>query len=123
MPKTRKNSSTSKIKGIVVLEPNDNFVSGTILLNEVRKGITLEYTIEGLSDGAHGFHIHEYGDLTDECKSACSHFNPDNIKHGGLNSKERHAGDLGNIISKKKNSFVRIEELSITRSSRLRRGL
>lgn len=100
MPKTRKNSS--KIKGIVVLEPNDNFVSGTILLNEVRKGITLEYTIEGLSDGAHGFHIHEFGDLRNGCLSAGPHFNPYGNVHGGLDSppNERHLGDLGNIVSK-----------------------
>ena len=33
-------------------------------------------------------------------KSGCSHFNPFNETHGGLHSKHRHAGDLGNISSK-----------------------
>ena len=41
-----------------------------------------------------------YGDLTDGCNSACAHFNPFGKTHGGINSDERHAGDLGNIISK-----------------------
>jgi len=44
-------------------------------------------------------HLH-YGDLSDGCKSACSHFNPYNKNHGGLHSERRHLGDLGNITSK-----------------------
>ena len=34
--------------------------------------------IKGLKNGNHGFHVHEYGDLTDGCSSSCSHFNPFN---------------------------------------------
>ena len=29
-----------------------------------------KYEIKGLKDGRHGFHIHEYGDLSDGCASA-----------------------------------------------------
>jgi Cu-Zn family superoxide dismutase len=47
----------------------------------------------------HGFHIHEYGDLSMGCASLCSHFNPDKKLHGGLTSRNHHAGDLGNIVS------------------------
>ena len=54
--------------------------------------------------GKHGFHIHEYGDYTDGCNSSCSHFNPDNTTHGGVTGENRHAGDLGNIVSKNKRS-------------------
>ena len=39
--------------------------------------------------------------MTDGCSSACAHFNPDNTEHGGLDSKVRHLGDLGNISSEK----------------------
>ena len=102
MAKTRKRTSKTKIKGIVVLEPNEYDITGTILLSESSKGITLDYNIIGLSDGYHGFHIHEFGDLRDGCTSAGPHFNPYGHVHGGLNSPpdKRHLGDLGNIVSK-----------------------
>ena len=61
--------------------------------------IFVEYEIDGLKDGKHGFHIHQYGNLSDGCNSACAHFNPDNTEHGGPYSKIRHAGDLGNVVS------------------------
>jgi len=89
---------------VSVLAHNNNGIKGTILFTETSMGLKIDYDIEGLSDGKHGFHIHEYGDLTDGCESACSHFNPFNKSHGGLNSIERHAGDLGNIVSKNKKS-------------------
>jgi len=44
------------------------------------------------------WHIHEAGDLRGKgCKSACSHFNPDNMTHGGPRSSIKHVGDLGNL--------------------------
>lgn len=89
-----------RVKGIAILAPNNHHVEGTIWLKETASGLRVDYEIAGLTDGSHGFHIHEYGDLSDGCTSACSHFNPFNKHHGGLHSKERHAGDLGNIESK-----------------------
>ncbi len=44
-----------------------------------------------------GLHIHKCGDMTNGCESACAHYDPDNEHHGGLNTKHRHRGDLGNI--------------------------
>ncbi|KHJ97910.1 copper/zinc superoxide dismutase [Oesophagostomum dentatum] len=55
--------------------------------------------IFGLTPGLHGFHIHQFGDLTDGCASTGPHFNPGNRHHGGLTDDLRHAGDLGNIVA------------------------
>ena len=87
-------------KAVSVLAENKNNITGKIYFSQIKSKLKINYEIYGLTDGKHGFHIHEYGDLTDGCNSACVHFNPFNKKHGGHNSRERHAGDLGNLISK-----------------------
>ncbi len=61
--------------------------------------MTVTYDIRGLSDGLHGLHVHQCGDMTRGCESACAHFNPRNCDHGGAHDRVRHAGDLGNIES------------------------
>ena len=100
MSSSKKNS---KVKGISILHQNKNNIEGIIVFEELEgERVKVKYEIKGLADGKHGFHIHEYGDLSDGCMSACSHFNPFNKNHGGLKSKERHSGDLGNIVSKNK---------------------
>lgn len=89
------------IKCICVLHENNNKVSGVVKFSQKigSDKVRVEYEIKGLANGKHGFHIHEYGDLTDGCMSSCSHFNPFHKNHGGRGSKERHVGDLGNITS------------------------
>ena len=55
--------------------------------------------ITGLDpNGTHGFHVHEKADLSaPDLTSAGSHFNPGGHKHGGPDTPQRHAGDLGNL--------------------------
>jgi len=77
------------------LEHSDT-VTGTILFMQRGNSPTLiKGTITGLQPGKHGFHIHEYGDLSKGCESAGAHYNPDGIDHGDL--EQGHVGDLGNI--------------------------
>ena len=74
-------------------------LQGTIQLRETGRSVLISGTLRStkLRNSLHGFHIHEAGDLSDNCKGACDHFNPYNTVHGGPDSKDRHVGDLGNI--------------------------
>jgi len=80
-----------------ILEHSDA-VKGSILLIQAPGTPTLvKGTITGLTPGEHGFHIHEFGDMSDGCKSMGGHYNPDGVDHGDIN--EGHVGDLGNITA------------------------
>ena len=105
-PRTRaKECSCSKVKSITEGETtviaqcelqHSDKVKGTMLLMQAPGTATLiKGTVTGLEPGAHGFHIHEFGDMSDGCKSMGAHYNPDGVDHGDLN--EGHVGDLGNI--------------------------
>jgi Cu-Zn family superoxide dismutase len=83
----------------------DSAVKGTVKFSEESKEnrIKIELNITGLKPKSkHGFHVHEAGDLTDKCTSMCAHFNPFGKNHGCPGSKERHVGDLGNIVTNSK---------------------
>merc|ERR1719348_2286697 len=58
--------------------------------------------ITNLSQGKHGFHVHEKGELGNQCKDAGGHYNPHNKQHGGLAADMRHEGDFGNIVADEK---------------------
>ena len=75
-------------------------VKGTILLMQGPGTPTLiKGSISGLAPGKHGFHIHEFGDMSEGCKSMGGHYNPDNVDHGDL--KQGHVGDLENVVADK----------------------
>lgn len=76
-------------------------IKGTVIFTENSSGkVTIEIDLSGLKkNGIHGFHIHEYGDLSVGCDSTCGHYNPYHKNHGGPDSKERHVGDLGNVVA------------------------
>ena len=86
----------------------NNKVKGIVNFKQQDENLIIDYNIKNLSDGEHGFHIHKCGDITKGCTSGCEHFNPFNKNHGSLTSKNSHAGDLGNIISKNAISKGRI---------------
>jgi Cu-Zn family superoxide dismutase len=79
---------------------NDKKIKGIVMFTEDLKknDVIIDIHIIGLKkNGKHGFHVHESGDLSENCKSMCAHFNPYGKTHGCPGMKERHVGDLGNL--------------------------
>ena len=86
------------IQAIVELEHVVGDIEGFVKLKQKANGPTIiKGILKGLEPGKHGFHIHEFGDLSDGCKSAGGHYNPEGVEHGGLS--QGHVGDLGNIVA------------------------
>lgn len=58
-----------KIKHAVVNIRGANGIEGKLLIEEVELFSIIQGRITGLPEGQHGFHIHQYGDLSNGCKS------------------------------------------------------
>jgi Cu-Zn family superoxide dismutase len=95
--------TTKPIQAIAVFD--NNGIKGTVHFTEdfTNGEVRIDVQIAGLKPNSqHGFHVHEAGDMSDKCNSMCAHFNPYGKAHGGPNSKERHVGDLGNLVTNAK---------------------
>lgn len=94
-------SSGEEITELVsILHPTvGNDVNGVVRFFEVEEGIRVVAEVYNLApNSTHGFHIHQYGDCSAvDGTSAGGHYNPQDTRHGGPESDERHVGDLGNI--------------------------
>jgi Cu-Zn family superoxide dismutase len=88
-------------RAVCVLHPTaGNDVNGTVSFTQSDTGVVIVISVSGLTEGKHGFHVHEYGDCSrPDGTSAGGHFNPEGEKHGGPNDRHRHVGDLGNITA------------------------
>lgn len=87
-------------KAVCVLTPTKgNTASGKVTFTQQADGVLVEATVSGLKPNSkHGFHIHEFGDISSEDGSSLGgHFNPDGVDHGAPDADVRHAGDLGNL--------------------------
>ena len=84
-----------------VVNPTEgNEAQGTVEFTEEAGGVRVIANLTGLTEGDHGFHIHEKGDCSAaDGTSAGGHFNPEGTAHGAPDAAERHVGDLGNITA------------------------
>ena len=94
------------MKAIAIFNPEiNNGISGRVVFTQKNRDSNTEVDIDLsgfklFNTNVHAIHIHEYGDLTEGCKSLGSHYNPYNELHGNIeiNDKKRHVGDLVNNI-------------------------
>ncbi len=86
-------------KAICLMQPlSGSKVFGLIVFTQKGDTVHIKGEIKGLTPGLHGFHVHEYGDLSsNDGLSTGGHFNPEGTPHGGPHSRKRHVGDLGNV--------------------------
>ena len=75
-------------------------VAGTVKFTQKTGAkVHIHAEVTGLAPGLHGFHIHEFGNLTNGCVTAGPHYNPDGKTHAGPHDEVRHVGDLGNLVA------------------------
>jgi superoxide dismutase, Cu-Zn family len=87
-------------KAVAILIPTkDSKVQGRVTFTHENGKGTVHAVLSGLTPGEHGFHIHEYGVWSEDGMASGGHYNPTHHKHAGIDSTERHVGDLGNITA------------------------
>ncbi len=86
-------------KAIAVMTPTKGSeVKGIVTFTQDGDAIHITGKITGLSPGDHGFHVHEFGNISSpEGLATGGHFDTDKHMHGAEDAAERHTGDLGNI--------------------------
>ena len=89
---------------------------GEVKFTKVEGGIRVSAKIHGLTPGEHGFHIHEFGDISkSDGMGTGGHFNPAKMDHGARDASPRHVGDLGNIKASE-NGYVEVDFVDSTLS-------
>ncbi len=91
--------ATNYTKVVAVVHPTEgNEATGTVTFQQEENGVRVQGEFEGLSQGRHGFHIHQYGDCSaSDGTSAGGHYNPTGNDHGSPTQDNRHMGDMGNL--------------------------
>ena len=76
----------------------DGASMGTVALTQGPNGMLVSADLTGLTEGWHGFHIHETGSCAPDFSAAGGHLNPDDKGHGFLHGPN-HPGDMPNIYA------------------------
>jgi Cu-Zn family superoxide dismutase len=95
-------SGSGSITAMALLQ--NGTINGNVKFTQLVSGGPVTVTISindgsGLTPILHGFHIHEFSDLSNACGATGAHFNPFLKLHGAqTNDRDnRHVGDLGNV--------------------------
>ncbi|MFD2045175.1 superoxide dismutase family protein [Ornithinibacillus salinisoli] len=76
----------------------DGDMVGTAELTEQPDGVEVKLTLEGLTPGFHGAHIHEFPICEGpDFQSAGNHLDPEGNEHGLMHPDGAHLGDLPNV--------------------------
>lgn len=89
---------TTYYASAVFMDDTHTGIQGYAQFTQVKNADTsIKIKVVGVTPGFHGIHIHAYGDQTNGCASAGSHYNEEGKNHGSPLESDRHVGDLGNI--------------------------
>ena len=89
-------------RAICVLDPQPNHTAKGVVRFEqphFYSKCKIDAEFSCLSEGKHGFHVHQFGNLLEGCTTTGPHYNPFKKTHGGPDSQVRHVGDLGNVVA------------------------
>lgn len=83
----------------VVWPTKGHTAEGVVRFTQTAHGVNVVADIKGLrANGKHGFHIHEFGDVSAiDGMATGSHYNPGGHAHALTDKAHRHAGDMGNL--------------------------
>ena len=85
-------------KASAVLKDKDGQEVGKVERTNTPSGVLMRLSLDGAPPGDHAFHVHTVGKCEPpDFKSAGPHFNPDETKHGLMNSEGPHSGDMPNL--------------------------
>ena len=89
--------SLEKVIAQCIISESNGVQGHVLFIQQTGTATLIKGVVNGLTPGKHGFHIHEFGDLSNGCESTGGHYNPHNVEHGDID--EGHVGDLGNITA------------------------
>ncbi|SER77878.1 superoxide dismutase, Cu-Zn family [Gracilibacillus ureilyticus] len=76
----------------------DKDAVGTATFKEQQDMVTVQIKVEGLDQGFHGVHIHEYPKCEGpDFQTAGNHLNPEGNEHGLMHPDGSHLGDMPNL--------------------------
>ncbi len=104
----------------IELMDQEGVAIGTATFVEDEDGVHIAVNAHHLTEGEHGFHIHEKGICeSPDFESAGGHFNPERKEHGFDSPNGPHAGDMDNLEVKEDGT---VEQIVINDKVTLKKG-